>query len=96
MGALPKELVIRFLSLASTTPAEQLRLLPDTFHAAVMHAAFPTIDADRSVCIKPSDLEYAPFAEALWPALSHITSFCMPQKEIRIDALSHITSFRMP
>ena len=42
-----------------------------------MHAALPTIDADRSVCVDVSDLEYAPFAEALWPELSRITSLRM-------------------
>ena len=75
IGALPQELFIRILKASSTPPVQQLRLLPSAFHTAVVHAAFPSIEADRSIYIEAYDLDYAPLAEALWPALSRITSF---------------------
>ena len=75
LGVLPEVLVIRILRAAPTPVHEQIRLLPSAFHTAAVHAAFPTIDADRSVCVDVSDLEHAPFAQALWPALSRITTF---------------------
>ena len=82
LGALLEDLVIRLLRAASTPLAEQLRLLPSTFHAAAVHAAFPAIDADRSICVDASDPKYAPVVEALWPALSRITSIRIAQKKI--------------
>ena len=40
LGALPEELVIRTLRAPSTSLAEQVRLLPSTFHTAAVHVAF--------------------------------------------------------
>ena len=81
LGALPEVLVIRILIATPTPVHEQIRLLPSTFHTAAVHAAFPTIDADRSVCVDVSDLEHAPFAQALWPALSRITTFLRSDRD---------------
>ena len=75
LGTLPKELVIRIFSASVTLLPEQLRLLPTTYHTAVVRAAFPTIDGDRSVCVDSSDLENCAFAKAMWPVLSRINSF---------------------
>ena len=88
LGALPEVLVIRILIATPTPVHEQIRLLPSAFHTAAVHAAFPTIDADRSVCVRASDLEYAPFAKALWPALSLITSFRTCNRGIERHAMS--------
>ena len=79
LEALPEELVKKVLRATDshTSLLEQLSLLPSAFHAAAIHAAFPSIEADRSVCVDASDLEHAPFAEALWPAISNITVFGM-------------------
>ena len=60
LAALPEVLVIRILRAAPTPVHEQIRLLPSTFHTAAVHAAFPTIEADRSVYVDVSDLEHAP------------------------------------
>ena len=81
LGTLPKELVIRIFSASVTPLPEQLRLLPSTYHTAVVHAAFPTIYGDRSVCVNSSDLENCAFAKALWPALSRINSFRTSRNE---------------
>lgn len=67
----------RILRAASARLAEQVRLLPTTFYTAAVHAAFPTIHDDRSACVCASDLNSSPLAEALWPALSHVTSLRM-------------------
>ena len=75
LGTLPKELVIRIFSASVTPLPEQLRLLPSTYHTAVVRAAFSTIDGDRSVCVDSSDLENCAFAKAMWPVLSRINSF---------------------
>ena len=73
---------------ASVPPAEQVRLLPSTFHTAVVHAAFPSIDADRSVRVDASDLKYAPFEDVLWPTLFRITSFRRTHMEGSCEAMS--------
>ena len=75
LGALPEDLVIRILMASSIPLREQVHLLPSPFHAAAVHAAFPTMDADRSLCADASGLEDPPLAEALWPELSRITFF---------------------
>ena len=75
MGALPQQLVIRILRASSIPALELIHLLPRTFHTAAVHTALPTIDADKSVRVEASYLEHASFAEALWPALSSVTSF---------------------
>ena len=75
LGALPQELMIRVLRAASIPPAELVRLLPSSLHTAAVHAAFPSIESEGSVYVHTSDLECAPFAEALWPAISQVTSF---------------------
>ena len=75
--------MIRILRVTSTPLTEQLRLLPSTFHTAVVHVTFPTIDAEQSVYVDASDLECAPFAEALWPALTHTRSFRMYNRSSR-------------
>lgn len=82
LGALPEDLVIRILMASSIPLREQVHLLPSPFHAAAVHAAFPAIDADRSICVDASDPKYAPVVEALWPALSRITSIRIAQKKI--------------
>ena len=81
LGALPQELVTRILRASSIPLAEQLRLLPRTFHTAAVHAAFPTIDADRSIDVDASDLQHAWFVEALWLAISRITCFRTSSEE---------------
>ena len=85
LGALPNELLIQILRGSDAPPlAKQLRLLPSTLHTAAMHAAFPSIAADRSFCVDTSDLAKAafdPFAEALWPAIARITSFRRTHKD---------------
>ena len=75
LGALPQQLVSRILKAPPILPPEQIRLLPSAFHTAVVHGHYPTIDADRTVRVEVSYLDCAGFAEALWPALSCITSF---------------------
>lgn len=60
LGALPEDLVTRILRAASARLAEQVRLLPTTFYTAAVHAAFPTIHDDRSVCVCASDLNLLP------------------------------------
>ena len=83
LGDLPEGLLIRVLRAASSSKplAEQLLLLPSTFRIAGVFAAFPSIDAERSVCVDASDLECAVFARALWSALSRITPFRRNFKE---------------
>ena len=88
LGDLPHELVISILRGACIPTADQIRLLPSAFHTAAIYAGFPTIDADRSICVHSSDIQYARFAEALWPELSHITSFRRLHREVTLDGIS--------